>query len=1566
MAAGGGSGRSASSGGLESSLDRRFQGVTNTMESIQSLSGWCIENKKYHTLIVRYWMKWLKKSEASHRLNLFYLANDVIQNCKRKNAIIYRSTFADVLPEAALLVRDPSVRKSVERIFTIWEERNVYPEELISELKVGLGKKEAQIAVNPKAVLKSKIVAEFAPQTFIDQLAAYKRSVEDIELKEKQLSSMRVDVCSTETLKRLKDKAGGKKFSKDFEDGSAKLEEFVSFLDKQVKHGPRIIEALENADIFYEAQYKEVKIVANAYKTFANRVNNLKKKLDQLKTSLPDPEESPIPSPSMDAPSPTGSESPFHGMDDSEPSVRAEEKEVDEAPAGDLSSKSSSPKPTEDNCDVEDMELSDDEGNESSHIIESRKEKSESASVTTASPVLKPVETISKSAAQPAVQSPAKTPGNPPPFAFNPLPNLANVDLGKISSILSSLTSVMKNTGVSPVSRPSPGTPTTPKDLTSGLKTSTQAPATSSANSLASILSKVDISPESILSVLSKTQTQTGTGLQGLSSLLQSVAGNSSFQSNTHTVTPSSTKESCVPSTSALGPAQSLTASRNLEGFHSNSPASEVSSTSANKLPAAQNLGVSGSGSKHTQQANCSSSYLGKEGKEQPAEQEQESSLSSASSPTSLELKIHKFLQVNPSFNALNLNIPILGSSINNPVSESQSSNSDYHHSQHRIPTSTSVDNVDGTPVRDERGSTPTQDEIMDKPSASGSMVDPMSLLSKILSPGSSSTPSSTRSPLQGRESSYLADMKQNSSSAASTTTTASSYRPFKQGELSPTSYRGQSDGWEKPSSLTNPDSSPSEKFYPDTSFQDDDDYHTSGYEYGGPPPSALFNLDKKPSKSILKLSNKTQQTFSEVKDYAKKPPPALVGDNFNRDTEGKFSQHQELGNYNSNTMNSRSSPSRVVHSHGFGRSSEVVAPEETPSPKPGESNFFTSSANHNKHFGSASKLQQYVDSSPLSASGNHMVSGVGVGSSSSRTDLTQQITLSAPVSATSTIEFKNMLKNASSSRKSSDGDFPGHHHLGASDRDRENRNSTTVTEGDVGAGFVNSDQQQIEEEHYRIETLVSSSSSDHLPDSTVGKGAPIETLGYSNRRMSGERIQTVESIRVIGKGVRGHSRDALAPPRGTAGWFEGGDHYHDGTGASLTSGISSDLPGSTIGLGSPAAPPTSLSSAATSLPSAPHSSNQPLSLSNFGNQYDDRRSLTLQPPPFPEASVPSFFSKTHPPPPIPQPPPPPSSLDFVVSKQGNPNSKGPGGIMGIVDHSLSFPPRDPIMTLGGNTATIGGVNVVPPSPNSFPPPLTAAQDGLPPPASLPPPPLLNPSLPPLLGDHGPLSATLPPFKDHCGPAPQPGTVKEHFGPLSGLPPPPDARDLVAGGSGPPNKDLPPHHHQSGGPTPIQGHVQKNLSGGGPPSLSNPLSPPASNSVSASSQKQTSNATSLCHDLHGVAHNLPPPPQQGPGQHPIPPPPSQLQQDHGIRPLLPPLPHKPMAPLYPSPHPPQMPMGPFFRPPRPDFRPREHHFNARESFRGAKRPRMSYGSGDRGGGGNPFFAPRRPFFPPRY
>lgn len=44
-------------------------------------------------------------AKINHRLTLFYLANDVVQNGKRKGFLQFGNSFAEVLREATLLVR---------------------------------------------------------------------------------------------------------------------------------------------------------------------------------------------------------------------------------------------------------------------------------------------------------------------------------------------------------------------------------------------------------------------------------------------------------------------------------------------------------------------------------------------------------------------------------------------------------------------------------------------------------------------------------------------------------------------------------------------------------------------------------------------------------------------------------------------------------------------------------------------------------------------------------------------------------------------------------------------------------------------------------------------------------------------------------------------------------------------------------------------------------------------------------------------------------------------------------------------------------------------------------------------------------------------------------------------------------------------------------------------------------------------------------------------------------------------------------------------------------------------
>ncbi|XP_048476393.1 regulation of nuclear pre-mRNA domain-containing protein 2-like isoform X4 [Rhincodon typus] len=1107
------SGSSSSLAALEAALEKKLLTVTNTMDGIQGLSSWILDNKKHYSSIVKHWMKCMRKSSIPHRLNLFYVANDVIQNCKRKNAIIFRDAFSEVLIEAGTLVRDPSIRKSVERIFTIWEQRSVYPEELIVDLRAALvGRKPAEFAKvktvsdKTRVVVKSKILAEFRPQALIDQLGSYKQAEDEREFKEKQLGTLRVDVCSTETLKRLKDRAGGKRFSKDFEESSSKLEDFCAELEREVKKTPPLIEALENAEIFYEAQYKEVKIVANAYKTFANRVNNLKKKLDQLKTTLPDPDESPIPSPSMDAPSPTGSESPVRPVEE----PVAEPKKLEESP-GPLT-----PDASGDNCDVEDMELSDDEAVGAANIIavesEERKEESSPGTAVAVSASPQP-----EKASTPVETPQAKSNTVTPPLA---LPNLANIDLGKISSILSSLTTVMKNTvspavGQAPVLAVTSAAPAGAQ-LNSGLKAPTQKPSQVTPNPLASILSKVELTPESILSALSKTQGPSAPALQGLSSLLQSVTGSTSVPSSSassNISTPAVTNvtspiDKGVPIINAG--AQPLI--QGLIGCSPNSPASEVSSgSSVNSAPVNHSPALSSASLKapanttvleSSLRGTTSGSRGGLSSQKSSAEVVAAETEAEPSSPSSLEMKIHNFLKVNPGFKALDLNIPLL-SNLGSGDSKSLLPPSDAS----RNPGGAMLDNQDGTPVRDERGGTPTQDEIMDKPTTPGT-IDPMSLLSKLISPPSSSTSSTISPPLslpQNRDSGY-SEISNTVPSYQSSSSYSRGRSPF------PSSFK-PSEMWEQSSPHRD---SPPEQFYSGESCTD--------FDYAGPPPS-VSSLVNQPPKSILKSNKPADQSpneyqsvstsYSRLKSVLSKPMKSIL-------------KKQEAYGSRSNSRG------------GYGDDDQGVENENLSSP--GQNNpFFLSESNNiilQPSFSDMSRtgsLPKAFSDSLCSAPSRQSSSTQSTGpySRTPVTNIEKAVSLGSPVSATSTIEFKNMLKNAS--RRPTD-EKPLESPISPAPPGGVNEKGSLSVFGQSGIAETG------DEEQHCIETHISTS---ELSKSIEERGAPIETLGSSTpsagRLMFGEPIQTLDSSRGSGRGNMSHGRGGTR-----SSWFEQSENISD------------------------------------------------------------------------------------------------------------------------------------------------------------------------------------------------------------------------------------------------------------------------------------------------------------------------------------------------------------------------------------------------------------------------------------
>lgn len=138
-------------------FEKRLNLVDSTQESVQTLSLWILYHRSQAESLLKIWFKVLKKSKASHRLTLFYVANDVIQNSKKQNALVYQQAFKPYLNSAMLYVKEAPIKKKIQRILEIWRERNVYEDEFIDELL----KKLLGTEVFEKDKEVNRLIAEF-------------------------------------------------------------------------------------------------------------------------------------------------------------------------------------------------------------------------------------------------------------------------------------------------------------------------------------------------------------------------------------------------------------------------------------------------------------------------------------------------------------------------------------------------------------------------------------------------------------------------------------------------------------------------------------------------------------------------------------------------------------------------------------------------------------------------------------------------------------------------------------------------------------------------------------------------------------------------------------------------------------------------------------------------------------------------------------------------------------------------------------------------------------------------------------------------------------------------------------------------------------------------------------------------------------------------------------------------------------------------------------------------------------------------------------------------------------
>ncbi|KAI3911542.1 hypothetical protein MKW92_052411 [Papaver armeniacum] len=112
----------------EQILADKLSKLNNTQQCIETLSHWCIFHRTKAELVVATWEKQFHASEKAQKISFLYLANDILQNSKRKGTE-FVAEFWKVLPGALKDVHengDDHGKTVVSRLVGIWEERRVF------------------------------------------------------------------------------------------------------------------------------------------------------------------------------------------------------------------------------------------------------------------------------------------------------------------------------------------------------------------------------------------------------------------------------------------------------------------------------------------------------------------------------------------------------------------------------------------------------------------------------------------------------------------------------------------------------------------------------------------------------------------------------------------------------------------------------------------------------------------------------------------------------------------------------------------------------------------------------------------------------------------------------------------------------------------------------------------------------------------------------------------------------------------------------------------------------------------------------------------------------------------------------------------------------------------------------------------------------------------------------------------------------------------------------------------------------------------------------------------------
>jgi len=126
------------SGFSESSLALKLGELNASAPSIQGVSLWLLHHRKHYQTSVKVWYRELGNTKNDRKLTMLYLANDVVQNAKKKYPEIpkeFGRVMKAVFSHLSALELGLKTEASLERLLKIWRERQIFEKQVMLDIE---------------------------------------------------------------------------------------------------------------------------------------------------------------------------------------------------------------------------------------------------------------------------------------------------------------------------------------------------------------------------------------------------------------------------------------------------------------------------------------------------------------------------------------------------------------------------------------------------------------------------------------------------------------------------------------------------------------------------------------------------------------------------------------------------------------------------------------------------------------------------------------------------------------------------------------------------------------------------------------------------------------------------------------------------------------------------------------------------------------------------------------------------------------------------------------------------------------------------------------------------------------------------------------------------------------------------------------------------------------------------------------------------------------------------------------------------------------------------------------